>query len=188
MNGSTCPGCGVTLPVTDYPASNPYGVSSPECRQKSDEILVKEQQLFYYPGVHRLIVDSCAVQHPRRLALQQQLNISQRLQDASVQSVAIHLIGLYCALELKIPLPKIAGVMNTVLTNMNKAGATFPELEPPVNLGTIRVTDVHEKFFAKETFTLPEYEALAYAWAHAAWDAWKAHHKTIQKWYEQYTK
>lgn len=184
---STCPGCGVALPITNYPASNPYGVTSSECRQKFDEILVKEQTLFHYPDAHRLIIDAYLTQHPRRKALQDEQQISQRLQNASVQSIAIHLTALYCALELKLPLASIASIMNKVLTHMNKIGATFPELEPPHDLGKIRVTDVYDKVFAQEIVTLPEYEEIAYAWARSSWDAWQAHHDTIRKWHKEYT-
>lgn len=179
-----CPGCKVALPYEDYPADNRYGVLSAECRKALDEILVKEGENYGYPAVHRLIIDSYWVQHPPLLEYQLELGINKRFIDASIQSVSVHLIALYLAIEKKVDLKDIARVMDRILTNMNHQGVTFSELEPPVDLGAIRAIDIRQA--VDKNLNLQEYEHLAWKWAHSAWNAWHLHHKTVHNLYEAY--
>lgn len=136
MNVRACPGCNVVLSFQDYPADNRYGVVSPECRAAFDTILALEGERYDYPPAHRLIIDSYGVQHPPHREVQQQLGISERFIKASIQSVAIHLIALYCALEKKMELRSIAAVMDHVLTSMARQGIVFEELQAPADLGS----------------------------------------------------
>ena len=181
-----CPGCKSILPTTDYPADNRYGVSSAACRQAFDEILVKEGAQFEYPAGHRFIVDAYWAQHPPRHAIQQELGISERFIAASIQSISIHLIALYLALEKKVPLKDIAFHMKRVLAHMDERGASFKELTPPDDLGSLRAADVRNMM--QEPLTLDAYEKIARTWGMAVWDAWKDQHAVIRTLYEMYTK
>jgi len=185
---TACPGCKIVLPVTNYPADNRYGVSSAACRQAFDEILVKEGELFGYPAVHRLIIDAYNIQHPPHAEVQKELGISKRFIDASVQSVGIHLIALYLALEKKMDLRKIAGQMDTVLHLMEQRGATFKNFTPPTSLGETRAADVRNALYTADDTSLQEYELLAGQWAREAWKAWHQHHAVIEAWYNMYSK
>jgi hypothetical protein len=184
MNITQCPGCKIMLAATDYPADNRYGVSSAACRQAFDEILMQEGSQFGYPAVHRLIVDAYWAQHPPRHAIQQELGISERFIAASIQSISIHLIALYLALEKKVALKEIASHMDRILAHMSERGASFKELMPPEDLGSLRAADVRDMI--QEPLTLDVYEKIAWAWSNAVWDAWKEHHAVIRSLYEMY--
>lgn len=183
---SECPGCKARLPITGYPADNRYGVFSAECRQAFDEILVKEQELFGYPAVHRLIVDSYWVQHPPHEQVQKNLCISPRFVAASIQSVAVHLIALHCALDKKIELSKIPAVMDRILTRMSALQLDFPYLKSPDDLGVIRAFNVRDAVYAHPNINLHDYEQYAWDWARAAYDSWRRQHDLVAQWYVQY--
>lgn len=185
---TTCPGCHTVLPKTDYPADNRYGVLSAECRQMFDDIILKEEEFGH--SVHRLIVDAYGVQHPPHADVQEQLHISPRFIAASIQSVAIHLIALYCAFEKKIELGKIAPIMSRVLATIDKQKSSFENLLPPADLGNIRATDVRNKLYAKDAqeISLGQYEQIIWDWAQSAWFAWKPYHAKVKLWHDQYTK
>ena len=91
---SICPGCGAIFPEGAFPPQR-YGVASKECWQAFNTMLAKENMNFGYPEVHRLVVDAYAVQHPQNFELQKSLGISKRFVEASIQSIAVHLIALY---------------------------------------------------------------------------------------------
>jgi hypothetical protein len=187
-----CPGCLITLLYQEnldhYQEAGiaRYGVTSPECTAAFFEILSKEAQLYGYPPVHRLIVDAYAVQHPPHLEHQLLLKINNRFIDASIQSVNVHLIALYCAIERKIELTAISSVMNLILTNMTKNNAAFEQLEAPLDLGKIRAFDVRNALLEK-SLTLEEYTKLGWEWAHAAWNTWSKEHDAIRKCYDKYS-
>lgn len=144
INMTICPGCRVQLSRGNYPGDNRYGVLSAECRQAFDEILLREGELFGYPKVHRLMVDSYAVQYPPVFAIQQKLGIEQRFIDASIQSVAIHLIALHLAIEQKCDLSAISSIMNSILTTMNRKNISFQKLVAPLSLGTMRAVEIRD--------------------------------------------
>lgn len=187
-----CHGCKSLFPFQEslehyqFAGIGKYGIATPECLAAYFDILAKENELYGYPPAHRLIVDAYSVQHPRIEEWQKKFNIELRLVRASIQSVPVHLIALYCAIEKQMDLRSIAKVMDAILTNMSKHDIQFNELKSPTELGFIKVGDVKEAFFAKEC-TLDEYTKLADNWARAAWDAWQEHHATIRHWYEKYS-
>lgn len=183
---SKCPGCKTILPTSDYPADNRYGILSPECRHAFDEILVKEAELFGYSVVHRLIIDAYGVQHPPHIEVQEALHISQRFIYASIQSVAIHLIALYLAIEKKRALQEISKDMDRILTFMSQRKIVFEKLEPPIDLGKIRAIDVRNALYTGAEISLDEYERLAWHWAYSAWSVWVPQHALVKQWYEKY--
>lgn len=185
MNTVECPGCKSILPATDYPADNRYGVSSAACRQAFDEIITQEGAQFEYPAGHRLIVDAYWAQHPPRHAIQQELGIGERFIAASIQSISIHLIALYLAIEKKVALNDVALHMNRVLAQMRKQGAIFKQLTPPDDLGSLCAAEVRDMM--REPLTLDAYEKIAWKWGNAVWDVWKEHHTAIRSLYDMYS-
>lgn len=83
-----CIGCGASVPNTDDPRHKYIG-SSPGCCAIYCEVLAKEYSDYRFGRVHRLTVDTYAVQHPGKP------------ERRSIQSVAVHLIGLHFSLELE---------------------------------------------------------------------------------------
>lgn len=179
-----CPGCKTEYQYQEGPIDR-YGVMSPECLNTLNELLLKEGEYFGYPPAHRLIIDSNAVQHPPNIELQLTLGINQRFIDASNQSVFIHLIALYIALEKKVEPQNISKIMDKILSK----GVSFEKLETikaPKDLGTIKIVDIRKQL--ENQITLPEYTNLAWDWARAAWNAWQSYHPIIKEWYEKYSK
>lgn len=170
-----CFGCGVSFPKGEG-IPNRYGVASPECWQTFNELLAHERTLWGYPDIHRLVVDAYAVQHPQHAALQKQLGVSKRFQDASVQSVAMHLIALHFALVQRKPLQEISGLMGRILSK----GASFPPLLPPKEPYLITVAD------APRDESLQAYTEFAWQWAEGAWEAWSHSHGQVKMWIAQY--
>ncbi len=163
-----------------------YGVAIPECMAAISDILVRENQLYGYPRLaHRLIVDACGLQHPPHHEIQKRLNIESRFIDASIQSVWIHGLGLYCILERKMTAKEAGLVMKQTLDRMKELGHTFSELGFPYDLGEIKALDVRNMVMEKE-LNLEEYTQLAYKWAGSVWDAWKDYHSAIRNLYETY--
>ncbi len=163
-----------------------YGVAIPECMFALSEILVKENQLYGYPQpAHRLIVDAGGLQHPPHRDIQKKLGIEQRLIDASIQSIWIHGLAIYCILELKMSWQDAGLAMKNTLNMMNKLGYAFSELIPPHDLGKIKALDIRNTVIEKD-LNLAEYTQLAYAWAQSVWDAWKNQHAAFAQLYENY--
>lgn len=169
--GYKCPGCGAEFPPNES-SPHRYGVASPGCWLAFNELLAHERLSWGYPDVHRLIVDAYSVQHPQNQELQKQLKISQRFIDASIQSVAIHLIALHFALVEKRKLPEISPLMDQIL----KKGTIFQPLTPPTDLGKITIAD------APKTDNFEKYRAFAWAWAEEAWLAWSKEHSQVKPW------
>jgi len=170
-----CPGCSARFPKAEG-AENRYGVASQECWAAFNQMLAHERNSWGYPDVHRLVVDAYGIQHPQNFELQKQLGIEQRFIDASVQSVAIHLIALHFAIVEKKELKTISRLMSRILSN----GAKFPVLTPPDDLGAITVVD------APYGESLEEYSRFAWGWANDAWSAWSAYHPEVKRWIEKY--
>ena len=135
--------------------------SSPACWSAYSEVLAREygdQGLFQ--RVHRLTVDSYAVQHPGRPSPQ------------SIQSVAAHLISLCAVLE--------NGASNEWATRLIREAVRikgrFTWLQPPASMGPITVADV------RGAVGSGEHEGMVREWASSAWRAWSPHHETVRQW------
>ena len=148
---------------------------TPECWAAFNRLLAYEAEHFGYPEEHRLTVDAYGVQHPQNFELQKQLDIEERLIRASVQSVGRHLIGLYCAVEKKMPLLTISSVMGQVI----KHGDKLELLTPGESMGEITIAN-----FSPE-FSEEEYKEFAWAWAQSGWNAWSDKHELVRSWVEK---
>ena len=158
-NFEPCYGCGAQVPKSNGPTHEYIG-ASPGCWAVFGEVLSKEYEEYDYPPVHRLTVDTYAAQHPGSPSKQ------------TIQSVAVHLIGLHLMLDLTFDAYKTSKALN-------KAAGTSQDyrwLEPPGTLGSLTILDVHG---AED---LKDHTDRVHIWAHAVWQAWQPHHDQIRLW------
>lgn len=157
---TTCPGCGLSLPPHKGP-THAYVGSSPACwqlfgRLSTDPFARREGTL-----LRRLVVDSYAAQHP---------GVPHR---RSIQSVAVHLMGLCVLLERGVEERRLVPVLGRPPARKTM---DLHWLEPPDFTGTVTAADV--------LATGPEesYITSAEAWACSVWEAWRPHHGTVRAW------
>ncbi|MFO7697797.1 MAG: DUF5946 family protein [Anaerolineae bacterium] len=154
-----CPGCGALVPDHDG-ATHPYIGASAGCWALFGEVMAREYGEYRYPAVHALTVDTYAAQHPG--------TPSRR----SIQSVALHLMGLHLALERGYDAQRVIAERQRAL----RGGATYTLLEPPAEMGPLTILDVHA---ARD---LAEHESVVRRWAASVWAAWAPHHAQIREW------
>ena len=135
--------------------------SSPGCWAVYGEILAREYgNPALFDRVHRLTVDTYAVQHPGRPSPQ------------SIQSVALHLISLCLILEHGATPP----AATTALQAASRHKGCYVWLPPPASLGTLTVADVWPA-------AAPDaHEEVVRRWAEDVWAAWWPHHATVRQW------
>jgi hypothetical protein len=157
---SPCIGCGAILPEIDGPTHRYLG-SSPACWAAYSEVLAREfADPALFKRVHRLTVDTYAVQHPGSPSPQ------------SIQSVAVHLMSLCTLIEGASSSEWATKVIREAVRE--KGG--FAWLEPPESMGPVTLVDVWRANGAAE------HERAVREWASSAWEAWAAHHGTIRRW------
>ena len=156
---SACCGCGAVLPTIDGPIHR-YMSSSPACWAAFGGILAREYSDRRLAAVHRLSVDTYAVQHPGDKSPQ------------CVQSVAVHLCRLCVVLETNYPVEHA----NSVMLQVKRFEHRFFYLVPPLRRGAITAADV------LSAASVEEHIRKVRQWAQSAWEAWSAHHETIRRW------
>lgn len=158
-DGVRCVGCGGIFPVMEGPTHR-YMTSAPGCWDTFGNVVGREFSGWWIGEVHRLVVDSYAVQHPGDGSPQ------------AVQSVGLHLVALHLTLE--------KGVPNQAVTRALQLGAggavAYRPLAPPASPAWMTVLDV------VAATSLQEHEALARAWAASVWEAHAPHHDTVREW------
>ena len=159
MKITRCHGCGGQFPEIDGPVHR-YMDSSPGCWAAFGEVLAREFSDPTYFEVHRLTVDTYAVQHPGSLSRQ------------SIQSIGVHLIRLCLFLEYGLP----AEGANDAMLRVSKQKHTFTWLEPPTSLGELSVIDVLR---AEDVLA---HKRVVRSWAQSAWEAWSVHHNSVRQW------
>jgi hypothetical protein len=160
MEDDICPGCRARFDRCDGP-NHPYIGSSAACWATYGEVLAREYGEFSYPDIHRLTVDAYAAQHPGTESRQ------------SIQSVAIHLMGLYLWLEKGLP----AKAITIQIGEAVKRGG-FYWLTPPQDLGTITIRDICDAGDFDDHIRRVE------GWARSVWSAWQMHADTLKRWAE----
>jgi hypothetical protein len=111
--------------------------------------------------VRRLALDTYAVQHPGTP------------QSRSVQSVAIHAMGLCVLLERGAEARRIATVLGFRQT---RRAPSLYWLDPPSPNGTLTIQSALAADGAES------YASAVEAWAADVWAAWEQHHSTIRGW------
>jgi len=158
---AACFACGGRFADIDGPTHR-YMDSTPGCWAAFGRVLEREYSDTRYFGVHRLTVDTYAVQHPGQPSAQ------------SIQSVGVHLIRLHLFLERGLS----AEQANDAMLDAARFKKSFVRLEPPLHYA-MTVADV----FAASA---PEqHQQLVRAWAQSAWQAWSAHHDVVRQWAER---
>lgn len=158
-----CFSCGAAVPDIEGEVHE-YILAAPGCWQLYGEVLAKDYGEFGYPEVHQMTVDAYAVQHPGKP------------ERRAIQSVTVHLISLYYAIEKGLDASQSRQMIGQAL----RFKQAFTWLEPPKDMGKITVADV-----ARRANSLQEYEQAVRAWAASAWQAWSAHHPQIRAWAER---
>jgi hypothetical protein len=161
MKTEVCCGCGVILPQIDGPVHR-YMESSPSCWATYGQVLAREFSDPGYMAVHRLTVDTYAVQHPGRPSPQ------------AIQSVACHLVSLHATIELKMPLAAATQLLGTCADTMQ-----FEWMTPLPGPFAVTVADVWGATDAGSHGVAVE------KWANAAWRGWEPHHARVRAWAEK---
>ena len=154
-----CFGCGGSFSAIEGPTHR-YMTSTPGCWQAYGEVLAREYSDPAYGRLHRLTVDSYAVQHPGQQSPQ------------TIQSVAGHLIGLCQVLERGKSHAEAVKAIDLV----TKRKGHYVWLDPPPSMGAITVADVRTAQSAEAHL------AMVQRWAESAWEAWGRHHDQIRWW------
>lgn len=157
-----CFGCGGSFPDIEGPTHR-YAESSPGCWAAYGEVLAREYSDQAYARLHRLTVDTYAVQHPGRPGPQ------------TIQSVAGHLISLYLILEQGRAMEYGTRAMGLVTQRKGH----YSWLDPPVLMGRVTVADV------QRAQCLEEHQAWVQKWAESAWQAWASHHAVVRMWADE---
>ena len=156
---TVCPGCGASFEACEGPVHE-YMESSPGCWRAYGEVLAREYGNPRLAPIHRMSVDTYAVQHPGGDSRQ------------AIQSVGVHLTRLYLLLERGLP-PERA---NDAMLAIGKAKSQMVKLPRPASLGEITVLDV---LAARDD---EAHMAIVERWARCAWEAWAPHHDIIRSW------
>lgn len=154
-----CPGCGASFAAIEGPVHE-YMESSPGCWHAYGQVLAREYGNPALFAVHRLSVDSYAVQHPGGASRQ------------AVQSVGVHLARLCLFLEHGLA----AREANDAMLRVGRSKARMVRLARPENLGSVTVADV------LAAGSDAQHMELVTQWAHSAWQAWSEHHATVRRW------
>jgi Family of unknown function (DUF5946) len=152
----TCPGCGLVL-LAGQGSRHPYFGATASCYHIFLEILAREYGDPAYMAMHRVTVDAYAAQHPGEPG------------PRSIQSVNVHLVGLYLVLERRLQPTFVQSVIGSLTRRKN----ALHWLAPPARLGQVTVVDV---LSVKSPIN---YAHAVRAWGLSVWAAWKPHHETI---------
>lgn len=154
-----CIGCQVEFGGIDGP-THEYMLSSAGCWAAYGEVLAREYSDYRLARIHRLTVDTYAVQHPGT-------NV-----PAARRSVAVHLSRLYLLLEAGWSMERINNAMPAITGFKDRCDW----LQPPSMTGTLSVREV------LQAPSNEEHEMRVRAWAESVWKAWAVHHATVRKW------
>lgn len=154
-----CKSCGALLLDCTGPV-HPYMESSPACWAAFGRVLAREYSEPSLRSVHRLSVDSYAVQHPGGDSRQ------------AIQSVGVHLSRLCLFIERGLT----EADANDAMLRIGRAKSRMTFLKRPGALGEVTVADV-----AAASSRLA-HRTLVHKWSSAAWHAWQEHHATVRRW------
>ncbi|MFO6466158.1 DUF5946 family protein [Jannaschia sp. KMU-145] len=152
-------GCGARYEPLDGPVHG-YLQSSPACFAAFCRLLAAEYESAVLMDVHRLTVDTWAIQHP-----------GPDDDPRAVRSRGLHLARLHVEFETSRPSREI----NAAMLEFMRSKMTLRRLDPP-KAYRITVDEV-----APHAGT-PSHAAKVRAWAQAAWEDWSDHHAYIRDW------
>jgi hypothetical protein len=152
-------GCGGGFAASDGPVHD-YMLSSPACFAAFNTLLAAEYSASELRQVHRLTVDTWAVQHPGAAG-----------ERRAVQSVGLHLARLMLQLES----PRPPRETNKVMLDFSRHKHSLRPLAPPPGF---RVTVADIVPFAGSRL----HPDKVREWAEATWRDWSGHHDYIHQW------
>lgn len=152
---TACPSCGLVLPDLDGPL-DPYGAASRACWGLFGEVTARDFGEYHYPAANQLIVDAYQAQHAGYSTA------------AGRRSVAVHLVGLYLALEVHMPPAKVGRTLGRVFPDKRDIAPLLP-----IPRAALTIAHVHE---AKD---LGEHQKRGFEWAQAVWCSWSEHHPQV---------
>lgn len=148
------------LPAVDG-LTDPYGGASASCWAMFGEVCARDYGEYDYPAVHRSIVDAYMVQHPGFGT------------PAGRRSVAVHLVGLYCTFEERLPVKEIIRALAGLFPDKRD----IPPFAPVPNLREVTIASVHA------ASNKLEHSERAMHWARSVWQAWAPHHPRVRDLY-----
>lgn len=154
-----CLGCHAVVPDVGEPVGLLYCVS-PGCWAIYGEVLAREYGEYRFPPVHRMTLDSYALQHPGRPG------------PKAANSVALHLTSLCFTLERGFDPDRTTEAVRRLLRRREG----FLWLDPPSTFGPLTILDVHR------THDLLIHSQCVREWAECVWQAWSMHHETVRAW------
>jgi uncharacterized protein DUF5946 len=159
LEETVCPGCGLRMPARKRSTtSRGYYNVSDECWDLYTEVLGTEySNAVLFGQVHQLTVDAYAVQHAGG--------------SHPDKSVAIHLFGLYLAMEKGIRSPYIPPLLQRLATVIE----VWPHYEPPKPTQSLTVFDVA---FCDST---EDHIRIVKEWSRAVWESWSEYHPEITR-------
>jgi hypothetical protein len=158
MELNPCPGCGGHFKISEGD-SHRYIGATPGCWAVFHAVLEREYSDPAYAVYHNRTVDAYAVQHPGTPSPQ------------STQSVGVHLLGLYLAIELGLDSLFITKLMGRALDEI-----AFHWLTPPTEPHTYTIQYVYESENAED------HVARVKSYSYSIWSAWKDHHSQVIHW------
>ena len=145
---SRCESCGAAVAGVDG------------CRALFEELLAREFGDYRFARLHRLMVDTYALQHPEQYM-------------KSAKSFAAHLTGMCAAMETD----QAAAINQSVQQWLNGPKQLARPLDaPPGQRGELTITYVHD------TSEPDEYLRRLLEWARRTWAAWSSHHALAREW------
>jgi hypothetical protein len=151
--------CKGMFPAESGP-THEYMESTPGCWASFGRVMAREYQDQRFFAVHRLTVDSYAVQHPGVPSRQ------------SIQSVGVHLVRLCLFLEHALTPGRASDAMRVAAGNKSR----YHWLEPPPSLGELTIANV------EAATGVDEHLSMVSAWARQMWQVWSPHHSTVRAW------
>ena len=150
-----CYGCGAFVDNIEGQPHKYIGTIQ-GCWNIYEQVLTKEYEDYsYFEDIHRLTVDTYAIQHPGQPCKQ------------SIQSVNLHLIGLYYVLIKNLSGKEATKKIGAILEKKPK----FEWLEPPIPNGQITIINVL-------IATNKEYhEKIVKEWAQDVFGCWLLKHR-----------
>lgn len=148
----TCPGCGVQLPSEGLPPSDRYNASG-ECFKLCTEL--SANMLYDARFILQHIVDAYGAQHSGG--------------NTKHITTVFSLIGLCLALEHNYSGKQVQNVHARIPKQV------WPQLEPPVNPGSVKIPEVINQTTDLET------EKWIKAWATSVWNSWSHYHDWIRE-------
>lgn len=158
---SACPGCGLTLPISDWPVDRRTN-ASPACWQLYMRVVGHE--LAHLPqlgGLHQLTLDSYGAQHAG--------------DQVPPIGTAFSLIGLHLALDERWS----GNAVRAAHQHLAAGATTWPHFTPPARRGPFTIGDV------AGSPTPEEHAQRVRAWAASVWQAWSAEHDRVREWSDQ---